>query len=507
MALRNASFLPQRSLLLEPQRNRLLENKRRQHFLDSLSLDEQYKLGLDMPERAQSTPDPRPKWMSKIFNPNMERPSGLLPVGRHKAPGFLDPGGYQKGKRDWFTTPAWGVEAAKAGMLPFAVSKGFTPTVEDAAKFGLTFFGGGGSLIGKAPPGSLRAMVWHGSPTTWKPEKGYPLGRPNLSFKGAGTGQALRGPGVYMAESDRLGDVYRFTLTQDHPTHSYKGNILSKEGSFDPEAKVAYRVAYEDLDVQVQLKDAVNTRNQVREISLDASDPLTADILKELGDEIAALRSFDPSKMKRLEKGSVYKLNLSDEIIDNNLLEWSLPLSQQSSIVRKAFADMPDHITGEEAFQRLANRYSAPLTDDDRLEALLGLLSGGKMTDAVMPKRTTEGLEAKKADYAARVLSKLGVYGTKQFDRRSFQHLSMVKEGSIKAEAAHWLKQKNYNANEALTAFNASKSRLNFTPDTQQTIRTIIRASETKPQRVFNVWDQDILNKTKVLERTGGKMY
>jgi hypothetical protein len=120
-----------------------------------------------------------------------------------------------------FGVPEVAIDLIKSAMLPGAAAQGYRATPTDVSQMALDTMLGGG-LLGRAPSGSLAANVWHGGPHRWAAEPGFPYGRPRLDKMGTGEGAQAYGPGFYTAESKGVGTRYRDDLTRD-PDIFYKG--------------------------------------------------------------------------------------------------------------------------------------------------------------------------------------------------------------------------------------------------------------------------------------------
>jgi hypothetical protein len=89
-----------------------------------------------------SQTDPRDAVMASIFDPAIRERGSLLPVGRNAQGGLS------------FAAPQFLVDMVRSALLPGAAAKGYMATPEDATKAALDM-GGAGSVVGKAPAGSL----------------------------------------------------------------------------------------------------------------------------------------------------------------------------------------------------------------------------------------------------------------------------------------------------------------------------------------------------------------
>ena len=86
----------------------------------------------------------------------------------------------------------------------------------------------------KPQPGTLFSTFFHGTPHTWAPEPGFPMGRPRLGVT-SGEGAQMQGKGFYAAQSEGTGKFYHSKLA-----HGEGPRVVSSErGSVEVPAWVA----------------------------------------------------------------------------------------------------------------------------------------------------------------------------------------------------------------------------------------------------------------------------
>jgi hypothetical protein len=174
---------------------------------------------------------------------------------------------------------------------------------------------------------ALPATVYHGSPHKFE--------KFDSSKIGTGEGAQAYGHGLYLAESPEVAEQYRqalstykttlngVPLTPDHPQFSAAMHIGAK----------GYKAA---------LKQAQEAKR------LGFITPEFAD------EEIAKIVALKDAKIKSVKEGSVYKVDLPDEVIAK-MLDWDKPLSQQHPDVQAALSKtpLPPETTGAEAYEWL----------------------------------------------------------------------------------------------------------------------------------------------------------
>ena len=181
--------------------------------------------------------------------------------------------------------------------------------------------------------------VYHGTPHTFDPETGAPLGRFRSEKIGTGEGAQVYGRGLYFAEHPDVAGEYR-QIAGNLPSHVGGGFAMSD-------------AAAAKLD---KLASSLSLKSEYDRGIFGVYDDLrggefTPDILKrrlkkeldagEIEPEYynGAMQGFkNAEKVFAETKGSLYKVDLPDAKIAQ-MLDWDKPLSQQPEIYRKVLAD------------------------------------------------------------------------------------------------------------------------------------------------------------------------
>jgi len=183
----------------------------------------------------------------------------------------------------------------------------------------------GGGLLGRAPSGSLAVNVFHGTPHRFAPEPGFPYGRPRLDKMGTGEGAQAYGPGFYSAESKGVGDQYRRDLSgfDELVLTTKKGKIRGDELD-DTDLEVAKYLEIGERDAG-QFK-----HNTVYWAKKQAERDNKDEVLKRL-------EEYGPDARKGYERnfGTLYKLDIPDADAAK-MLDWDKPLHKQPIAVREA---------------------------------------------------------------------------------------------------------------------------------------------------------------------------
>ena len=177
--------------------------------------------------------------------------------------------------------------------------------------------------------------VYHGTPHTFDPEEGAPLGRFRSSKIGTGEGAQVYGYGLYLAEAPGTAKTYQAQLSADNYKNAATGEMIQSGRAWQDATKAVQNagIAHPDRAGQIatNIQDWVDKgrvarsfllRNQVPENLIPAYE--------------AAIDSFENL---RKNKGRLYKVDLPDAKIEQ-MLDWDKPLAEQPESVRKAIADV-----------------------------------------------------------------------------------------------------------------------------------------------------------------------
>jgi len=172
------------------------------------------------------------------------------------------------------------------------------------------------SLLSPARPSSTVGMnLYHGGPNKWKPEPGYPQGRPRLDKIGSGEGNQAYGHGFYSAEKPNVAKQYspRDYDAEEIMMQKYK----QAERSEDYEAMEVWENAMMH-ETPSELRKRYNTADY------DESMKSTAN---RVADELGKIPT----------KSQLYKLDIPDEDIAK-YLDWDAPLSAQPNFIKQALS-------------------------------------------------------------------------------------------------------------------------------------------------------------------------
>lgn len=435
--------------------------------------------------------------------------------------GSFYPYGYDKTGRGQMTYPGLLIDAAKsfdnlgtAMRLPANA-----PVTHPAYK---SVFDAAGtislpSLLSPARPASTVGMnLYHGGPNKWKPEPGYPQGRPRLDKIGAGEGNAAKGQGFYAAQEPVVANSYKEMLSPIAPTMTYGGrpiprgvtiNETTRRGTdFTPQEGMANNIyneaISESLDPTVVIQNKINStlrrkNNLVELAKAEGREGRSQHIVEvqNLDNHIGLLQSIDPKLMRKagpddkVPEGQLYKIDIPDEDIAK-YIDLDAPLSEQSQHIKNALEKIKDQLP-ENAFDDLGGNWDAMFGPNVTGEQLMGTI------DSIMG-----------GDFAAEVFRKAGIPGNRYSDGLSSRFASDIdklikKHGSREAALDH-AKSSLADAKKML------KNNSSIPTDMGQKLvnrwAEEIKLLNTPSQtRNYVTWDQDVLDRVKVLQRNKNK--
>ena len=388
-----------------------------------------------------------------------------------------------------------------------------------------TVAGGGfaaGRLAGGAPRGSLGMNVWQGGPNKY----GVDGAADSLAHMSKGEGAQAYGWGRYDAENKIVGQEYKDqVLFQNNETFEYTGKGGDLTGDAMAELSYYYKTS-DGVDI--------NNSESISAFKSNVADLVESEGSKELAGEIRRLES---SKIQPRE-GYLYKHDLPDEDIAR-YLDWDAPLSEQPESVRAAinnigvesskyFAAKERFNKAEKAFLQLDEKdplWSRAAAEYRKSRAIVQSLDGpGHPKASGSGEAVYKSLEKQHGKQAAsEALGRAGIPGLKYYDGRSRNDARQVflngdpidDRDAIGNMAATYLMDNGGDIDKALATV---EKRLANNDDPIGNMRDVqinlndwaadpgmveIRDTGT---RNYVTWDQDVLNRMKMLERNGEDM-
>ena len=183
--------------------------------------------------------------------------------------------------------------------------------------------------------GLLSMTGYHGTPHRFPPTETNPLGEFDLQKIGTGEGGQAFGHGIYVAENPDTAKGYQKRLAKG-TTPTLADVLFPEIGKDIPKEAHDFLWAYEDIDKAVEgLRTTANS-----------DSPAIAKVWAGREDELAELNTkyleaadwIEKNKKRiqlKIDKGTLYEVDIPDEVIDNQMLDWDAPLSEQPEAVKQ----------------------------------------------------------------------------------------------------------------------------------------------------------------------------
>lgn len=377
-------------------------------------------------------------------------------------------------------------------MLPGAVMKGYQPQPTEITQAAMDTMLGGG-LLGRAPSGALGMNLWHGGPHRWAPEPDFPHGRPRLDMMGTGEGAQAYGHGFYSAETPGV-------------AKSYKDNVAPQSLRAADEDTIAYDVSqYSGDDITEHAADRAVSANFR---GSDGTDYVFEDgSFYRIGNNEPEVYGQNIGTAYQPSQGSLYKLDIPDADVAK-YLDWDAPLSEQgpvgekvTSILEKLYPDtkLRSSISGEQAYNLIVEKFGSldwPIGSDVSVRRQFYEVAGNKTAEA---------------------LRKAGIPGLKYFDASSRNKSGLADDVRVKNWGDGTYEVRAYSSTgqkfgewygqtpddmRKLLGDKAADEAITKATEPRQT-NFLDTNVEFKGTRNYVTWDQDVLDRSKILERDG----
>jgi hypothetical protein len=317
--------------------------------------------------------------------------------------------------------------------------------------------------------------VFHGGPSRWLAEKGFPKGRPRRDLSGTGVGGQAFGHGFYAAEAPGVAKTYQQAGVRTIPGAFTGGSKYQVVGAEFPKGRVGHKALDTGYDIEgylyhrmtgtspemeTYLRGQIDRRMAAWRDQEKGRGGIANEHMQELSDfwDIHA-RNAAPSKIKESSGGVLYKLDVPDEDA-TRMLDWDAPLSKQ-----------PENVL------RLIDKIGGVVKAKQRRGEIDEILKTKFGRDLMNPDAETKALLA---EYNKIGPTRFGDTGESLYLYIQNEMAQNVR-GSLKAMEA---------ASEALRK--AGIPGLKY-------FDQFSRPGQ-KGSRNYVVWDQEVLDRTKVLE-------
>ena len=365
----------------------------RQRLADALAYEQERRSRLakvvPMPSDGQPEVAPTPSLRSNVENLSIGLGEGLT--------------NQLEGVRALVTDPIGTAKNAYEGVKsvvrdPSILADALRYTAEQATSGPLGFGQVTGEMLGpmrgRPSPDMLELDVYHGTPHRFPATEANPLGEFDASKIGTGEGAQVYGHGIYFAENPRVAGEYQKMEANipQSPVRIFKGQEL-QAGS--PQYHAATLVDSMGLN---------KARKEVANWIATADPRMTREVegWRQTLDTLNAASSKADFKSVAA-KGSLYKADLPDEMIDR-MLDWDKPLSK----------DTPQAV--KDAFNKLAQDYPEL---KDKLFAAYREGKPGRHYYSLLNDYAKTGDLVKNQSFASDAMRQAGIPGIKYLDAGS----------------------------------------------------------------------------------------
>lgn len=254
---------------------------------------------------------------------------------------------------------------------------------------------------GKRRPTMAELDVYHGTPYTFDPEEGAPLGRFRSEKIGTGEGAQAYGYGLYLAEKQSTAQNYKETLVAKNDNRiTLDGEVVDPRSilgeSLENLKKIGRQSTIEKLDRYIKANEKYEHYNYD-----------IAFVNQQYRNARNEINTIDESRVT-LKEGALYKVDLPDAKIEQ-MLDWDKPLSEQPQLL--------------DALKRSKNKavqsVMAQIGDTSKPIMSFGQDLGLEDGQGLM-RRLSYALDGRpNSPKASALLQKLGVPGVKYLDAGS----------------------------------------------------------------------------------------
>ena len=352
-----------------------------------------------------------------------------------------------------------------------------------------------------AVPGTL---AWHSGPKKWASEPEYPHGRPKLSEAGTGEGHFMRGWGFYAGGAKGTGKAYKDRFEGKaayNPTITLSNKTVLEDIG---EATVTRAAKPVQRDFVFLLEERAKNNMHRKIYDYDINKAIKGEAqnyinASKLGEKVGGLPTAQDSPefftfMKRvaddpnptISKSEVplYKMDIPDEDI-TNLLDWEKTLDQQPPKVQEALLNVDPKIQrGIDTYETLDGTYESVWND---------ILDGEFPIWEIDEQGITRLSDIHTGGSLYETLAKTDAHGALPAE---LPGSSWLKDTFEKKHTSLWLNSLGIPGLKYLDQFS------------RKVDSSALGGVSAKEGATHNyvVWDQNVLNRTKMLERSGEKL-
>ena len=259
------------------------------------------------------------------------------------------------------------------------------------------------------PRANVLMTGYHGTPHRFLATERNPLGEFDLSQVGTGEGAQAYGHGIYVAENPSVAKDYRVALSSHLPSKMSGGGV-------DVEVPAWLREKIDAKGIDVAIAEWTSRIKKMDEqlANPDTMQPWIIETNRSrMTSELDAMQKIKASGNVTLEEqGHLYKIDIPDEVIDNQMLDWDEPIEFDSPMGQKIVNAYVESLPVQMKQRRI-----------DELKDIMGAEGSGYEGQAESGKAIYQYLSAIEElgsdKNASKFLNSIGIKGIKYKDQFS----------------------------------------------------------------------------------------
>lgn len=271
-------------------------------------------------------------------------------------------------------------------------------------------------LAGRQPQGMEQA-AFHGTPHTFQSEPGFPHGRFRLDKMGTGEGAQAFGWGVYFAESPSIAGSYYDTFKRGATELSYSDEVRQQILDADPTGR-SFAAAKQIIGeyssggaVEAMRKRADKAEADNPEWSAKSKDVSWVKGLRVIADKMEA------GELTADNRASLYTLDIPDEVLPN-MLDLDATFNEQTPEVQKALLKFKEDAEGGEFYTAAVEQMGGAWDELTGMSIQELIQIAGKNDELpTLPEEQKRELSDK--ERASLYLKSIGIPGASYFDNPS----------------------------------------------------------------------------------------
>jgi hypothetical protein len=333
--------------------------------------------------------------------------------------------------------------------------------------------------------------AYHGSPYTFE--------RFDVSKIGTGEGAQAYGHGLYFAESEPTARFYRESLSRPYFATAEGKDIAKIYGEDvasifestggDPDEMLEILNRFRRL-VKINLDDyGVSDISELPKSEYYGDLPSTIIDFSDRADRLESM--LNAGDVKLVNPGRMYEVNIAARPED--FIDYDVPLSQQSDLVKAQFGYTPKPTAEEElaAFEIAKRESPNNIGDHPAMQEIYRRESASNAAE----RRFQRQVQGVGIDEAARIaLSEAGIPGVRYLDAGSRYTLDNLPDNVITREARQFLDQAGGDPDKALSLFNQSNPVERWAQSERNEVAKVIASAKKTATRNYVVFDDRLIS-------------